>query len=274
MPDIIKKDWRGKIVVILFLLLTVWWLLSPSYQGTERSRFFGDFPSIYAIVALLGSLWGFTISQKWGGFKSVMGKAIIFLSMGLFAQVFGQVVYAYYSFYERIAIPYPSWGDLGYFGSIPLYAIGVLFLAQAAGVKFTLKSYASKLQSVFIPLVALIFSYSIFLRGYQFDVTAPLKTFLDFGYPLGEVIYLSLALLSYILSRKILGGVMRYKILNLLLALSIQYLCDFTFLYQVSKGSYISGGINDYMYLISYLAMTLGLLELDIRWVRKILENK
>lgn len=283
MPDIIKRDWRVKVAGLLFLLLTVWWFLSPSYQGPQHERFFGDFPSIYGMIALFGAIWGLAISRKWGGFKSIMGKAIIFFSLGLLAQVFGQLVYAYYSFYKNIAIPYPSLGDLGYFGSIPLYTYGVFLLGRASGVKFSLKSSRHQLLAFLIPAIMLIFTYIIFLQHYEMPRfvgkflplwLVPVTIFLDFGYPLGEAIYISLALLAFLLSRKILGGVMKYKILILLLALSIQYLCDFTFLYQVSKGTYVSGGINDLMYLISYFVMTLGLLELDVRSVNKNLETK
>ena len=214
-------------------------------------------------MALWGGIWGIAIAQKWGGIRSVMGKTVILFSLGLLFQVFGQLAYAYLSFYIHIDVPYPSSGDIGYFGSIPLYIYGILLLAKASGVKIGLKSFESKIQAILIPLVMLVVAYFLFLQGYEFDWKDPIKIFLDFGYPLGQAIYISIAFLTYLLSRNILGGIMKRKILFILFALCIQFLSDYTFLYQLSRGTWAVGGINDYMYLIAYFIMTLALLQLN-----------
>lgn len=262
MRETIKKEWQAQAAIGIFFLLTVWWFLSPSFQGAEKQRFLGDFPSIYGIMALWGGIWGVEVSKKWGGFKSLMGRAIIMFALGLFAQEFGQMAYWYYSFFQHIDVPYPSLGDLGYFGSIPLYIYGVLLLAQASGVKIRLQAFTYKLQAVVIPLVMLVVGYTLFLRDYEFDWSNPLKVFLDFGYPFAQAIYISLAILTHLLSKGILGGVMKNKVLFILFALCIQFLSDYTFLYQSSRGTWSVGGVNDYMYLVAYFVMTLGLLQL------------
>jgi drug/metabolite transporter superfamily protein YnfA len=262
MWETFKKEWKAQVALILLIILTIWWFISPLIQKNNAGRFFGDFPSIYGVMALWGGIWGIIISQKWGGLKSIIGKAMIFFSLGLFAQIFGQVYYAYLSFYKQIEVPYPSLGDIGYFGSIPLYIVGVLLLAKASGVTIGLKSVKNKLQAIIIPVIALAAVYIFFLQGYEFDWSNPLKIFLDFGYPFGQAIYVSLALLTYLLSRGFLGGVMKSRILFILFALCIQFASDFTFLYQSSKGTWSVGGINDYMYLLSYFAMTLALIHL------------
>lgn len=262
MLETIKREWEAKVAILLLFLLTVWWIVSPSVQKTMGGRFFGDYPSIYGIMALWGAVWGIIISLKWGGLKSIMGKAILIFSLGLFAQEFGQIAYAYLSFYKHIDVPYPSLGDVGYFGSVPLYILGTLFLAKATGVKIGLKSFKNKIQAVLIPSAVLTIGYFLFLQGYKFDWSDPIKIFLDFGYPFGQAIYISLALLTYLLSKGVLGGVMKSKILFILFALSIQFLSDYTFLYQSSRGIWHVGEINDYMYLIAYFIMTLGLIQL------------
>ncbi|EKE03773.1 MAG: hypothetical protein ACD_20C00153G0002 [uncultured bacterium] len=264
MKETIEKEWQAQVSILVFLLLSLWWLINPIVIPLSyKIRFFGDFPSLYGIMALWGGICGIYISNKWGGIKSTMGKVLFVFSLGLFAQEFGQIIYAYFSFYKHIEVPYPSLGDLGYFGSIPLYIAGVIFLAKAAGADLSLKNFAHRLQAILIPLVLLVISYLIFLKGYEFDWSNPLKIFLDFGYPFGQAIYISLALLTYLLSRNILGGIMKNKILFILFALLVQYVSDFTFLYQSSKGTWQAGGINDYMYLVSYFLMTLGLLQFN-----------
>ena len=89
----------------------------------------------------------------------------------------------------------------------------------------------------------------------------PLKTFLDFGYPGFEAIAISIGILTYSLSRKLLGGIMRPKIFFLVFALVAQYITDYTFLYQVGVGTYYNGGVVDLMYATSFAIMALGVIS-------------
>ncbi|MEK7155431.1 MAG: hypothetical protein AAB734_00980, partial [Patescibacteria group bacterium] len=187
---------------------------------------------------------------------------------GLLLQCFGQTSYSFYIYYLNQPVPYPSIGDIGYFGSIFAYLYGALALSRAAGVHVSLKSYRGQLLAFLLPLLMLVLSYQFFLRGYEFDGTQPLKTFLDFGYPFGQALYVSVALLAYLLSRNVLGGMMRMPILVFIGALVLQYFSDFTFLYQATAGTWYAGGMNDLLYLVSYLAMTLALLYIGHVFVK------
>lgn len=262
MINIIKKDLATQVAIVAFIVLTIWWILlfmSGSLTGLPNYLFgaiYGPFMSLY------GGIMGLKISKLWGGRKSIMGKAIILLSCGLLAESFGQIVFSFYNIFIGIEIPYPSLADLGFFGNIPLYFLGMILVAQAAGVKVRLRFVTSQLQAVIIPLAMLLISYMLFLRNHEFDFSNPLRIILDFGYPLGQALYVSLAMLTYFLSRKILGGLMRNRILLLIIAFIAQYLADFNFLYQTSTGTWYNGGYGDYLYLTAYFIMTLGLLQL------------
>lgn len=264
MLETIKKQWQAKIAVLIFVVFSIWWVFINII--TQRVNFkydyFGDFGDLYGIMALWGAIWGFSVSFKWGGIKSLMGRAILFFSIGLFLQEFGQLTYSIYYDFITHEVPYPSLGDLGFFGSIPFYILGILFLAKASGVKIGLQSFINKIQVIVIPAVILLIAYFLFLQGYTFDWTNPIKILLDFGYPIGQAFYISLALLTYLLSRKVLGGVMRSKILFILFAFFIQFLSDYNFLYQNSKGTWLNSGYGDYIYLVAYFLMTFGLLQL------------
>jgi hypothetical protein len=263
MFETIKKEWQAKIAIILFLLLTTWWLINQFIIGNQNIHYDGffDFGEFYGYIALLGGFSGIFIAKKWGGFNSLVGKAMYMFSFGLFAQEFGQLSYAWYNDIYKTPGPYPSMGDIGFFGSIIFYIIGILSLTKASGVNIGLKSYAKKIQAFSIPLTILLIGYFLFLKGYTFDWKNPVKIFLDFGYPLGQAIYVSFAILTYTLSKNILGGVMKNRILFILVALFVQFLSDYTFLYQSNKGTYTVGGISDYIYLVAYLLMTLGLIQ-------------
>ncbi len=262
MFETIKKEWQAKSAIVFFSLFTFWWIYLQISGGKGKNVQYDLFTVTYGIMALWGGVWGLHIAKKWGGLKSVMGKAIFLLSIGLLAQEFGQLAYTYYIYIKHIEVPYPSWGDVGYFGSIPFYSLGVLYLAKASGVKIGLRSFANKIQAVVLPLIMLLVSDLLFLQAYIFDWTKPLTVFLDFGYPFGDAIYVSLALITYMLSRTVLGGIMKNKILFILFALVVQFTADYTFLFQVSRKVWTISGINDYIYFLAYTVMTLGLLQL------------
>jgi len=184
-------------------------------------------------------------------------------SIGLLFQEFGQLVYAYYAIVKEVEVPYPSIGDIGFFGSALFYIYGAALLAQAAGVKLSLKKLGPKLLALALPLILLATSYFLFLRGYEFDWSKPLTILLDFGYPFAQAIYIAIALLALLLSRKLLGGLMRNKILLIILALCAQYAADFNFLFQANRDTWTTAAYGDFLYAFSYTLMTLALLNIN-----------
>lgn len=259
MRETIRTQWSAKVAIVLFIFFAFWGLsLHYLPKNSPLHEYFGSF---YGVMALWGALCGIVISKHWGGFKSVMGKTILLFSLGLFAQEFGQIAYSYYIFYLHNEIPYPSLGDIGFFGTIPLYILGSFYLAKASGVNISLHSFQNKLQAVIIPAILLFIGYFLFLRDYVVDFSNPLKLFLDFGYPLGQAVYLSIGILTYSLTRKLLGGVMKKRILFFIAAFSAQFLADYSFIYF--QDAYYPGSFIDFMYLIAYFLMTIAILQIE-----------
>jgi hypothetical protein len=248
------------LVTVIFLGYVAWWASFQSVvegQGVSVQRF----GATYGVVALIGAIVGLLASRKWGGFKTVIGRALLFYSLGLLAQEAGQIIYTYYIYGAKIQIPYPSWGDLAYFGSVLLYIYATILLAKAAGARFSLKSARYKVIAVVVFAAILTTSYWVFLHNHHYDTSKPLTVFLDFGYPMGQAIYIALATTAYLLSRKLLGGIMRAGIVIIILALIVQYIADFTFLYQSSRGTWLTGRWNDLTYLIAYFVMTAAIFK-------------
>jgi hypothetical protein len=212
-------------------------------------------------MALVGAIIGFLAAKKWGGFKTVLGKALTFFSLGLLAQEAGQIIYTYYIYGAKIQIPYPSWGDAAYFGSVLLYITAAFFLSKAAGAKFSLKNTRYKAVAVIVPAALLATSYWVLLNNHQYDTSHPLTVFLDFGYPMGQAVYISIAITAYLLSRKLLGGVMRKGIVLVILALFVQYIADFMFIYQSSRGTWLTGRLDDLLYFIAYFVMATAMIQ-------------
>lgn len=258
-----KKDNLAKLIVLLLFVLTTWRVVLLVIQGvSEVSHADLIWAASYQLVALIGGVSGLYISRYWGGIKSVVGRSIMAFSIGLLLQTFGQSMFSFYNLVLEVEIPYPSIADVGYFGSIIFYIYGVFQLAKASGTKLSLKSYSSQALSILLPVLVLAASYFMFLRSYEFDWQAPVKIFLDFGYPLGQAFCVSLALLTYLLSKKVLGGFMRYGILLMLIGMAAQYIADFNFLFQANNGTWVNAGYGDYLYLIAYFMISIGLLQL------------
>lgn len=251
------------LVGLLFAGFVAWWLTiyftdTPDHTGTANQLF----AATYGSVALLGGLIGISASKAWGLHKSLIGRAVLFFSLGLLAQELGQVIYSFYLYALHVQIPYPSFGDIGYFGSVVLYIYASLQLLKATGARFSLKDRSKQIIAVILPLLLLSASYAYFLNDYHFDFSSPqaaLTVLLDLGYPLGQAAYIAIALLTYLLSRDLLGGIMKRKVLFILFALLMQYIADFTFLNAANNETMYPGGANDLMYLIAYVAMALAL---------------
>jgi hypothetical protein len=168
--SIIHKEILLKIAFAIFIFFSFWWIILQLYFKPD-SFSHNLFGGLYGLMALWGAICGIGISKKWGGMQSVMGRAMLMFSFGLFAQEFGQLVYFVYKFFLHVPVAYPSIGDGGFFGSIIFYIYGVILLARASGVKIALQSYKSKVGAVIIPTVMLILSYIFFLQQYEFDWT-------------------------------------------------------------------------------------------------------
>jgi hypothetical protein len=248
-------------VVLLFALLTVWWL-SIYFRGLTEGVENDVFTCTYGILALIGGVYGFMFAKKWGGFKSKLGSSISLFSLGLLAQFLGQVFYITYIYVLGVEVPYPSFGDVLFLGSVILYIIGAYRLAKVSGIKLTLKSMGGKLLAVLVPIVMLLISYMVFLQGYEPNWGDTLITFFDFGYPIGQAIYVSIALLALFISKDILGGMMRRPIILLIAALIVQYIADFNFSYQISRETWYVGGTNDFMFALAYFLMTVALFSI------------
>lgn len=259
----LKLIFRSKlsyIFIIYYIFLLVWWIkiYLSGVKVSDENFLFG---LVYSFIALIGGINGLLISRKWGGFRSLMGRSIIFLSSGLLCYWFGQTVWSYYNLVLRVEAPYPSIADIGYFSVIPLYILGMYSFAKVSGAKITLSKISGKLIVFIIPLSMLGISYYVFLQNISLDISNPIRSFLDFGTPIGHALAISIALVAYFLTRGVLGGGMKKRIIFIIFAMLSQNITDNTFLYQYAAGTYYNAGINDLMFATSFTLMAIALLS-------------
>ena len=252
----------------LFLIFSLWWAGLHIFDATSAQ--IQIWAVLYQVTAIFGGIVGLIIARKWGGFKSMLGRAIFMFSIGLLCESFAQSAGSYLA-WKLGTVPYPSLSDVGAFGALIFYAIAVILLAKASGVRVSLRSYKGKFIAVLVPVLFLGASFAIFLRSYQFDWSQPLITFLDIGYPLGEAFYVSMAILAFLLSRKVLGGIMKMPTLFFIAALIAEYVADFLFLYDSHSGTYVVGAFNDLLFVVSYSLMAISLIQLGVvfKWIKE-----
>lgn len=244
---------------LIFFLLSVWWIVI--LLGKTQTAFINHaFGFVYGGFSLWGAFWGFRTASLWGGRKSVMGKAILGLSIGLLLQGFGQYSFWFYNVFLGIDVPYPGVPDIGYFGTIPFYIYAAIQLLHASGAKFSLRLFRNQIHAIVVPLILLFISYALILKNYTFDLQSPLISFFDFGYPLGQLTFTAIAVLTYSLSIKMLGGIMRLPILLLVAAFFTQFLADYSFVYF--QDIFYPASFVDYIYLVAYFLMALGVIYL------------
>lgn len=245
----------------IFLALSLWWafIYSNNYIDTAHNNLY---TVTYPILSLLGSIVGIFSAVKWGAYKSYIGKSIIFLSLGLFAQFFGQAGYTYYIYILKVE-PFPSVGDIGYFSSIVFYFFGALYLGLAMGLGRQLKEFKNIFLITIVAIASFSVVYGFFLRNYIFDKSDLLVSTLNYAYPLGQSLYLALTVSIFLLSYNYAKGLMRFPVIMLLFALATQFFADFMFLFQTNHESWYVGGINDFIYSVAYFLMGAGLLYIE-----------
>jgi hypothetical protein len=260
MIDVIKRSKFFYVLLSLYIAIYAWWMYITLSGSTGNYLFNWS----YGLIAVSSAVYGYKTSKKWGGFKSSLGRLIMFLSIGLLAQGLGLQVWTYYNMIAKTEVPYPSFADIGYFGLVPAYAYASFQLAKVCAAKVALKSIGNKAIAVIIPIAALLAAFLLFVKDVGFDTGNPIKLFFDLAYPIGEIIPFTVAIVTLILSAKgLMGGKMHSRIWWLVFAFGLQFATEYLFLYQSGVGSYVNGGIVDLMYATSYFVMGISLISLS-----------
>jgi hypothetical protein len=164
---------QTKLLAAIFSISAAWWLLVlvDGSQDTPANNLYG---LILGIIPFLGGFFGLCLSRKWGGWNSTIGKALIFLSLGLLSWSIGTFIFAgYYNLYIGLDVPYPSWADAGYIISLPLWMLGMIYLSTATGAKFGMRSSSGKSILFLVPIIAAALSYYLLIivaRGGVIDL--------------------------------------------------------------------------------------------------------
>ena len=80
-----------KFFLLIYILVILWWFLI-FLRGIQETTENYLFSLIYSILPLGGGIVGFINAKQWGGLASSTGRAVFFISGGIFAWGIGNDV--------------------------------------------------------------------------------------------------------------------------------------------------------------------------------------
>ena len=150
-------------------------------------------------------------------------------------------------------VPYPSLADVGYIGLIPFANYGLFLLLKSVKVRLDAKTIVK----VLIPPVLLFVAiFPLFIYGKLAEDVELLTKTLNVVYPLGDVIFLSLALVILSLTY---GSVLFRSLGIISLGFIIQAMADFSFSYTTSTGAYYTGCWVDILFALAFFTVGFGM---------------
>ena len=164
----------------------------------------------------------------------------------------GNLIWFYYNI-SGVETPYPSLADVGYLGMIPFAAAGLFIMLR--GVKTDVDS-RTLLKLAVLPGIVFAMVYIFFIQSKLAENTSTLLMALNIAYPVGDMIFLSLALM--ILS-VVKGSKFSKPIAIICAGFIIEAFADFSFSWTATAGTYAVGGWVDILFVLAFSVIGIGM---------------
>jgi hypothetical protein len=210
-----------------------------------------DFDDVVTALAALGAALAclFAARRQDGAgrrFWALLGAALC-------AWTLAEVIWAVYDVILRVAVPVPSWADVGYLCAIPLAAAALL--SHPAMHSSGRPKARATLDGLAMGTAVLLLSWTFVLGPlWRHTDLSTAGGIVALAYPFGDLVLIFLVLLS-IRSMTRTG---RYGLLWVLAGLSAMAVSDSTYAYLVEVGRYSTGNLVDVGWVVAYLAIGVG----------------
>ncbi len=254
-----------KLIAGFYGVLVIFWIGLFVTKTTEGNLNY-LYSLLFGLIPFFGGLIGMFTARLWGGLKSALGRAVFFISLGLFLWGMGENIWSYYNFVKDVPAPYPSLADVGFAPSIFFWILGVASLSKATGAMYALrKKRKAKILAIGVPLLLLIPSYYIQVVLARGGTLVPegetvLKVVLDIVYPFGDFLAVVFASVVFLLSYKYFGGLYRRAVVSILAGLAVMYFADSVFSYTTTEGTYYNANWGDLLLTTGLFLITFGVL--------------
>ena len=211
---------------------------------------------ISAASAFLPAFYSLTLVRRYGiDPKDRFTRVWLYVAVGLFLWVLGEITWSVYELVLLVSVPYPSVADVFWIaGYLPLVVALLLYIAPFKDA-LSLKSVLSAVA------VALLTDVAVFvvLIGPVFGPGADAATRLfDFAYPVLDMVLLGVSIAGMFLFLP--GRISRFWVwLNLGFISTV--IADIIFSYSSALGTYYDGHPLELLYFLGDSAILLGLYE-------------
>lgn len=239
---------------LLLLLMLVWngYLYTLPTQDTQFNYYYNvGYGLIFLFGALLSIIYG-----KVFGYKTNIGKMLLFFGLGLLSWVLGLGIWVYYNEVVGVEVPYPSWADYAGFTYI--------YLFMPIGGYYLLKIYKSLItknlmrDSIIILILSFLVIFGLFSRP-VIDGSLPfMENFFNIYYPAGDMLILALVLIAL----RIGGGKIHPSLYIFFIGLLIQVAGDLLYSYRTAQDIYWNGDLSDLLFTFSGYFMSIGIFEI------------
>ncbi len=189
------------------------------------------------------------------GLKTNLGKMLLFLGLGMLSFWGGNIIWVYYTFVLKDAVPFPSLADASYTLLYPLMAIGTVYLLR---IYQTLVTKSVIRDSVIIVIVSFAVIFGFFARPDLSSDLPLIQKIINVYYPFGDVVITSIALIAL----RIGGGKIHFSLYIFSFGLALQTAADLLFTYRNAVGTYWNGDISDLLYTCGAYFISVGLFEI------------
>ena len=216
--------------------------------GNNGVRYFDDI--VTALAALSACVACLLAGRRQSGSER---RFWVLLGLALGAWTFAEVIWGVYDLVLNVAVPVPSWADVGYLGAIPLAAAALLCHPgmRAAGSHKT----RATLDGLAIGTAVLLLSWTFVLGSLwrHTDLTTA-GGVVALAYPFGDIVIIFLIVLSV----RSITAAGRRPLLWVLAGLFAMAVSDSTYAYLVEGGRYSTGNLVDIGWVVGYLAIAVG----------------
>lgn len=256
-----------KILSLFFCLAIILWLVFVIISGYTQHPLglYTQIPLI--IIPIYGGIIGLKRFNSWGGFKTVMGKSLFFLSTSLIVWGVALGMWTYFIIAGTV-LPYPSAADYVFIWSPVLWTFGLVFLAKVTGAPFALKNVKEIVVGIITTLfVAMAAYYVLVIIGHNnilsLSESGSLQAFFDYAYTFETLAVIIISSSIFVFSYKYLGGRYKIPVLYLLLGYTFHFVAIFFFVKTIGDETYFNGNIADLLFTIALYLEGLGVIRLD-----------
>lgn len=219
------------------------------------------------IIPVVGGLLGLRRSQRWGWLKSSMGRAVLFMSIGLAVWGVALGLWAYYLL-TNTAFPYPSLADFIFVWTGVLYVLGAMQLSRVVGAPFGLKNGKELVVGLITTLVVAILAYYLLVIVAKNNVwSVPgetnLQLFFDYAYTVEALAVIIITAGVFSFSYKYLGGRYKFPVVILFVGFITHFLGIVSFSKTVVDQTYFNGNIADILFTFTVCLESLAIINLD-----------